>query len=156
MTPATRRAFLTLLALSAVAAPVLVRPAKAGEKIYTGWLSGAAMGGYDPVAFFRKGKPVEGSDAFTLEHAGVTWSFESAENRDAFKADPVAYAPQYGGHCAWAVAQGKLAKGDPQFWRIVDGKLYLNYDASIQKAWEVDIPGFIKAADSNWPSIGQE
>jgi hypothetical protein len=66
---------------------------------------------------------------------------------------PAAYAPQYGGYCAWAVSQGYTAKGDAQNWKVVDGKLYLNYNTSIQKKWEADVPGFIKAADTNWPDV---
>ena len=77
----------------------------------------------------------------------------SAEHRDRFIAEPEAYAPQYGGYCAWAVAQGSTASGDPMFWKIVNRKLYLNYDAEVQKRWEQDIPGFIAKADRNWPSV---
>jgi YHS domain-containing protein len=149
----TRR-FAVLAALCAAALPAL--PASAGEKIYTGMLSSAAVGGYDPVAYFRKGSPVEGNSEFSAEHAGVSWYFESAANRDAFLANPAAYAPQYGGHCAWAAAQGYLAKGDPNNWKIVNGKLYLNYNDEVQQKWQADIPGFIASGDQNWPKIGQE
>jgi YHS domain-containing protein len=129
--------------------------ARADEKIYTGFLSGKAVGGYDPVAYFKKGKPVEGSSEFTASHEGATWLFENAENRDAFIANPAAYAPQYGGHCAWAAAQGYLASGDPEIWKIVGGKLYLNYNQDVQTKWEADIPGFIAKGDGNWPKIGK-
>ncbi len=149
----SRRAI--VIAMGAIASLAVV-PAFAKDKIYTGLLSSAAVGGYDPVAYFNKGKPIEGSSDFTTEHDGVTWYFESAENRDAFIKDPAAYAPQYGGHCAWAAAQGKLAKGDPNYWKIVNGKLYLNYNQDIQNQWQADIPGFISTADKNWPAIGQE
>ncbi|MEO1370237.1 MAG: YHS domain-containing (seleno)protein, partial [Acidobacteriota bacterium] len=64
-----------------------------------------------------------------------------------------AYAPQYGGYCAWAVAQGSTAGIDPESWKIVDGKLYLNYSPKIQKRWEADIPGHIEAADKSWPGL---
>lgn len=86
---------------------------------------------------------------------GATFRFASAANRDAFIADPEAYAPQYGGYCAWAAAQGYHAKGDARFWKIVDGKLYLNYDASVQRTWEADLADFIAAADQNWPLINR-
>ena len=126
-------------------------PALADGKIYTSW--GVAIDGADPVAYFTDGKPVEGSDEFETEYKGATWRFSSAEHRDAFIADPAKYAPQYGGYCAWAVSQGYTAKGDPQHWRIVDGKLYLNYNADVQKKWEADVPGHIRSADGNWPKV---
>ena len=81
------------------------------------------------------------------------WLFSSAENLAAFEADPDAYAPQYGGYCAWAVSQDYTARGNPKNWTIVDNKLYLNYSNKIQARWEKDIPGFIALADGNWPSV---
>ncbi|NIP18325.1 MAG: YHS domain-containing protein [Xanthomonadales bacterium] len=99
------------------------------------------------------GKPVEGSSDHEYEWNGATWRFASADNLDAFKADPEKYAPQYGGYCAWAVAQGYTASTDPEAWEIVDGKLYLNYNDSVQAAWKKDIPGFIQKADTNWPGL---
>jgi YHS domain-containing protein len=146
----TRRALLTaaaLLCLTTAAAPQ--------EKIFTEIIRGVAVGGYDPVAYFTEGRPRQGSAAITVTHAGATWRFASERNREAFLANPAAFAPQFGGHCAWAAAEGYLAKGDPAHWRIVAGKLYLNYDASIQRRWERDIPGFIRQGDANWPKLGR-
>jgi len=132
-------------------------PAFAGKpEIYTGFLSGVAAGGYDPVAYFVQSKPIKGSDAYAMTYKGATWRFASRENLETFRTNPAAYAPQYGGYCAWAVSQGYTAKGDPEYWRIVDGKLYLNYDAKVQARWEKDIPGFIAKADANWPKVLEE
>jgi len=129
-------------------------PVVAGESpVYTGFLSNLAVDGYDPVAYFVEGRPVEGSADFTFDYLGAEWRFVSAENRDAFRQDPERYAPQYGGYCAWAVAQGSTAKGDPLNWRIVSGRLYLNYNAEIQTRWERDISGNIRAANQNWPAL---
>ncbi|MBI3435260.1 MAG: YHS domain-containing protein [Proteobacteria bacterium] len=121
-------------------------------EIYTGLVASTAAAGYDVVAYFTDAKPVAGRKDLTYQWKGVTWRFASEKNRDAFKAKPEAYAPQYGGYCAWAVSQGITAKGDPKFWKVVDGKLYLNYDARVQKDWERDIPGNIVKADKNWPA----
>ena len=85
---------------------------------------GGAIRGYDPVAYFTEGRPVEGKRAHRHEWMGATWSFASAENRAAFVADPEKFAPRYGGYCAWAVSQGYTASIDPDAWRIVDGALY--------------------------------
>ncbi|MEM9537863.1 MAG: YHS domain-containing (seleno)protein [Cyanobacteria bacterium P01_E01_bin.45] len=113
------------------------------------------MDGTDPVAYFTDNAPVPGSSDYTYEWGGATWQFSSEENRDLFASDPEAYAPQYGGHCAWAVAQGYSAPTVPDAWSIVDGKLYLNFDSSVQSRWERDIPGNIANADSNWPEVSQ-
>ncbi len=123
------------------------------QPVFTGLVSGVAVGGYDPVAYFTVGKPVKGREDIALQHDGVTWRFASVENRDAFRADPAKFAPQYGGYCAWAVAEGYTAKGDPEAWRITDGKLYLNYNKSVQKTWEKDIPGNVRRGDANWPKV---
>lgn len=114
---------------------------------------GVAMRGFDPVAYFVDGRPAKGDPAFRLMHEGAEWRFASVANRDAFAADPARYAPQYGGWCAWAVAQGYTAAIDPDAWRVVDGRLYLNYSRSVQRRWERDIPGHIAAADVNWPRL---
>ncbi|MEM6625467.1 MAG: YHS domain-containing (seleno)protein [Pseudomonadota bacterium] len=144
-----------LAALALVAAPIAFAPAAYAQKaeIYTGRFSNVAVGGYDPVAYFTSGAPTKGSKDFTTEYLGAEFRFASQENLDAFLADPVAYAPQYGGYCAWAVAEGKTAKGDPDHWRIVDDKLYLNFNKSIQSKWDADIPGFIQRGDANWPTV---
>jgi hypothetical protein len=77
----------------------------------------------------------------------------SAANRDAFKADPAKYAPQYGGYCAWAVSRGYTAGIDPEAWKIVNDRLYLNYSTAVQAKWSEDIPGNIAKAGENWPKI---
>ncbi|NVK17724.1 MAG: YHS domain-containing protein [Methylocystaceae bacterium] len=123
------------------------------DPIYTSFLSNVAVQGHDVVAYFKQGKPVKGSDKFSTEYQGADFHFSSAENLAAFKNDPKAYAPQYGGYCAWAVAEGYTAKGDANYWAIVDKKLYLNYNADVKATWSTDIPGFIKKADENWPKL---
>ena len=148
-----RRHFVPLMmALAALIIPFSTAQAK-DAPVYTGTFSNVAVGGYDPVAYFVDGKPVKGDKAFALDHAGAQWRFATAQNRDRFAAAPERYAPQYGGYCAWAVSQGYTASGDPQYWKVVDDKLYLNYDASVQKKWEQDVPGFIVKANQNWPSV---
>lgn len=116
-------------------------------------LFGTALQGYDAVAYFKEGKPVKGQSEFRYDWMGAKWYFANAANRDEFAKSPEKYAPQYGGYCSWAVANGYTANIDPEAWRIVDGKLYLNYDKSVQKKWEADIPSFIKRANENWPKL---
>jgi YHS domain-containing protein len=141
-----------LLAVATIAGAL--HPARAGEApVYTGFLSNLAVGGYDPVAYFADGRPVEGSSEFESRYKGATWRFASAAHKASFDAEPERYAPQYGGYCAWAVSQGYTAKGDPETWKIVGGRLYLNYNADAQKLWEEDIPAHIRAGDENWPKL---
>lgn len=121
--------------------------------VYTELVKNAAVGGYDPVSYFTADRPVAGSDTIALEHDGATWRFATEENRAAFRADPTRYAPQFGGYCAFAVAQGYTAKGDPHAWKIVGGKLYLNYDKAVQATWEKDAKELITKAEANWPKI---
>lgn len=123
------------------------------QPVHTALLSRVAVSGYDPVAYFTAGRPVRGAAEHRLTHAGFEYRFASAENLAAFRANPARYLPQYGGYCAWAVANGYTAPGNPQNWRIVDGRLYLNYNSEIQGRWERDIPGFIQRGNANWPSV---
>jgi YHS domain-containing protein len=128
-------------------------PAAAGGIINSSFFGSVAIGGYDAVAYFTEGKPVEGSSDFEYEWMGATWRFASAADRDQFAADPEKYAPQYGGYCAYAVSQGTTADIDPDAWHIEDGKLYLNLNKKVQSIWMKDIPGYIGKADANWPMI---
>jgi YHS domain-containing protein len=118
--------------------------------------SGLALKGHDPVAYFTEGKPVRGKPEYTATHDGATYRFSSAASRDAFLAAPAKYAPQYGGYCAFGMAAGYKAPIEPDAWTIVDGKLYLNYNRSVRSRWSADIPGFIRKADANWPSVSSK
>mgnify|MGYP001168865273 CR=1 FL=1 len=147
------RRLLSALALALIPMISAQSAHAAKPEVYTAFASDLAVGGYDAVAYFKINTPVEGSKQFEYDYKGVKWRFASAENLAAFKASPEKYAPQYGGYCAWAVSQGYTAKGDPKYWRIVDGKLYLNYNADIQKKWEKDTPSLIAKGDANWPKV---
>ncbi len=127
--------------------------AAAVEPVNKTLLGGVAIKGYDPVAYFTDGKPVKGSDDFEHEYKDATWRFATAAHRDEFAKDPAKYAPQYGGYCAYGVSEGYAVGIDPEAWKIVDGKLYLNYSKDVQKRWQEDIPGRIRKADQNWPKI---
>jgi len=142
-----RRTALTLLLLAAAAPLAAVSP------VNKSFFGGVAIEGYDPVAYFTDGKPVEGKKQYTHDWMGATWRFASAGHRDLFVADPEKYAPQYGGWCAYAVAHNDTAGIDPEAWTIHDGKLYLNYDEEIQAKWLADRDAFIAQANANWPKL---
>jgi YHS domain-containing protein len=111
------------------------------------------ISGYDPVAYFTDGKPIRGSGFHVTVVDGVTYAFTNDEHQKMFEANPQKYLPAYGGYCAYGVGVGKKFVADPEVWRIVEGKLYLNLDKSIQQKWEKDIPGYIKNGDANWATI---
>jgi YHS domain-containing protein len=115
-----------------------------------------AIQGYDTVAYFTDGKAVRGEAAHATEWMGARWLFASQAHLDLFNAHPERYAPQYGGYCAFGAAQGYLVKIEPDQWRIVDGKLYLNYDAAVQAKWVQDIPGYVQRADAKFPALLQK
>lgn len=143
-----------LFALLVMATPTLT---VAGEGIYTGLFSNTAVSGYDAVSFFSPDGPEKGKSEISVEYMGTLWLFADQENRDLFTGDPEKYAPQYGGFCAWAVAEKKArAPGNPKYWRVVEGKLYLNYSKSVQEQWLEDIHGHIERADRNWPALLNE
>jgi YHS domain-containing protein len=114
---------------------------------------GFAVHGYDPVAYFTKGKPTRGLSKFEAEHDGAKYRFATAENRDEFLSNPGKYAPAFGGFCAMGAVFDRKFDGDPKNWKIVSGKLYLNVNKSAQAAWVRDIPGNISKANVNWPGI---
>jgi YHS domain-containing protein len=112
-----------------------------------------AINGYDTVAYFTVGKPVKGQDALATEWMGAKWKFSSSANLELFKANPEKYAPQYGGYCAYGVANSNLVKVEPEQFTVRDGKLYLNYDADVQAKWLKDPAGFIKVADAKFLAL---
>lgn len=117
---------------------------------------GLAVKGYDVVAYFVDGRAVPGDAGFEHVVDGVRYRFASAGNRDRFAREPQRFLPQYGGFCAWAVSRGYTADTDPLAWRVVDGRLFLNYDRSVQRQWEGDIPGNVTKGDANWPGLSRK
>lgn len=152
-----RFAFAAGLALSMSTA------AFAGDQYIDG--TGFAVSGYDVVAYFDLEQAPVGSDQpagvpgrsdITADYNGATFAFATEENRDKFVANPAQYAPQYDGHCAYGVSKGGKVPGNPNLWRIVDDKLYLNITDVVVGFWEEDIPGNLELAENNWVSIEPE
>jgi len=145
----TRRSFFVVAMLIAAASFATADPVNRSR-------AGLALDGYDPVAYFTDGQAVRGSAAFAHVHEGTTYHFASAAHREAFAADPTRYLPQYGGFCAWAVSRGYTADTDPLAWRVVEGRLFLNYDGSVQRQWEADVTGNVAKGDANWPVLSRK
>lgn len=144
---------LKLLAFVAILFATSANVSAGEDPIYTGWTNSRAVSGYDTVAYHTEGKAIEGKKQYQTEYMGAEWRFASQENLNLFLENPDKYRPQYGGYCSWAVARGYTASGDPEEWKIVDGKLYLNYNAEVKAKWEADIPGFIQSADKTFPTL---
>lgn len=125
----------------------------ATDPVFKGLFSNLAVSGYDTVAYFTEGKPVEGTDTYKVNWKGSVWRFSNAENKAAFEAGPEKYAPQYGGYCAYAMSKGATASAVPDAWTIVDGKLYLNYSQGVRDIWNSDQTSNIRRADRNWPGF---
>lgn len=145
----------TLLA-SALAIGFAATPAIAYDETSTAAINvdaGVILHGYDAVAYQTENRPVKGDAAFTVVYGGATYQFASAANRDTFLADPNRYAPAYGGFCAMGAAFGKKFDVDPTQFKVVDGRLYLNLNASVFKRWSQDVPTNISNADANWSNI---
>ena len=157
----TRRSALALapaaLALAALASPLVARAAEPAintlKNSFFGGRTDTAINGYDTVAYFTVGKPVKGLDTLVHDWMGAKWKFSTQANLDLFKANPDKYAPQYGGYCAYGVTQDHLVKVEPDQFTVRDGKLYLNYDADVQRTWLKDPAGYIKAADAKFASL---
>ncbi|WLD57940.1 hypothetical protein NFC81_14680 [Salinispirillum sp. LH 10-3-1] len=134
-----------LLALPAISAAV--------EPVYTGFRSQYAIQGYDTVAYFTQNQAVRGDTEFQSEWQDTLWLFSSAKHKALFDANPEAYAPQYGGYCAYAMADGKAVRVDPTAFSVIDDKLYLNFSRRIQSRWEADSSSFIERANPHWMTL---
>ena len=143
----------SIKALLLVLSLLLTPQAFALDKINTTFFGNLAIEGYDPVAYFTESRPVEGSKQYQLEWMGANWRFSSAENLELFKTNPKKYAPQYGGYCAYAISQNTDAGIEPEQFTVHEGKLYLNYNRSINKKWLKDKEAYIIDADKYWPQL---
>ncbi|MDA9555979.1 YHS domain-containing protein [Vibrio sp.] len=125
----------------------------ANEPVYTSFYSNNGLSGYDTVAYFELGKPTKGKSDYQSYYNGANWLFSSKKHLELFEQDPEKYLPQYGGYCAWGVAHGYLVSSDPTQWRIVNGKLYTNYNRSVANSWKRDSKNQIIQGDINWPNL---
>lgn len=114
---------------------------------------GVAWDGHDPVAYFTTEAPMAGKQEFAFDHNGVTVLFANDDHREMFASDPVQYAPQYGGYCAYAMSKGKIAPTVPEAWTVYENKLYLNFSLQARELWLADVLGHIELANGYWPGV---
>ena len=133
-------------AIALAATTIVALPASAANTL------GIAFAGYDPVTY-SQGEPSQGKAEFYHPWDGVLWYFSTKENREIFKADPTAYAPQFDAYCAWAASQGYTRPGDPNVTQMVDGKLYTFINESVRKKWQENITQHIADGEAHWVRI---
>ena len=115
--------------------------------------SAPAVQGYDVVSYQTDKRPIRGNGHFITTYNGATYMFANKDNLKTFKKNPQRYVPAYNGFCAFGVSVGKKFLSDPEVYRVVNGKTYLNLDADIQDAWLEDTRGHIKSADKKWQKV---
>lgn len=141
-----------ILAFLALLFSGIIAPLRADAPVF---FSGgdSAINGYDTVAYFTLGEPVRGRTEISVMWKGAVWQFANQANREAFEANPWAFAPQYGGYCAYGVSLGYRDSTEPGAWYITDGKLYLINALYVRAIWKLDVAGNIIRADANWPGV---
>jgi YHS domain-containing protein len=114
---------------------------------------GVALGGYDVVIYFTENRAALGDARHAVMWKGATWYFVNAETMSSFEMNPKAYAPQYGGYCAFAMSQGRVAEPSPMNFSIIDGRLYLNDGPGAQAEWAAAVEANISAANAHWKAL---
>ena len=114
---------------------------------------GVAIDGFDPVAYFEDHRAVKGDPAITMVYKGSTFLFASPAHQAAFARMPEQFAPQFGGYCAYGVAEGVKAEIDGTIWEVVEGRLYLNHDPQVQARWKTNRSVLLREAQTNWPAV---
>lgn len=149
------KSYVFAAALALMGSPLLAGPQFVDKNEF-------AVSGYDVVAYrsldqvpVGQSQPaaIPGRADITAEYNGAVFAFATEKNKKKFLKDPAYYAPQYDGHCAYGVAKGGKVPGNPNLWRIVDDKLYLNITKNVVGFWEEDIPGNLTLSEKNWVSI---
>lgn len=152
-----RRRVLTLGLAAALSCAAALPALGADEVNTTSGLTAAgaplALHGFDPVAYFEAGEPTRGDAKLASVHEGATYYFTSAANQKAFDASPAKYAPAFGGFCAFGVSVGKKFDGNPYYWKISGGRLYLNLNAEIARKFDADVAGSLAKAEAQWRRI---
>lgn len=143
----------TRVTIAAATVATLLGSVASAAEVNTGYFGNVAIEGYDPVAYFTEGRAVKGTAEFVHEWLGAEWHFANADHLGRFVADPVSYAPQYGGMCADGVAYGTMSVNiEPEIFSIIDGKLYLAFDPGAKQEIE-ELPGQLDKAEANWPEV---
>jgi YHS domain-containing protein len=152
-----RLKFFLVLTITTLGLSSFAQDGTATRKKHFNLDDGVAIDGYDPVAYFNSDKAIKGNKNLAVYFQGATYHFSSVENKEAFKKNPSAYEPQYGGWCAYAMGKnGEKVSVDPETFKIINGKLYLFYNRAFNntlKSWNKNEPALKTNADENWLKI---
>lgn len=126
-----------------------------GLVIMCGWVYGEELGveGYDLVGYFEVGKAERGYRKYEVEHGGVMYYFMNTQRAGKFREGPEKYLPEYGGDCGYSMANGMVIKGDPKFFEIEGGKLYMFANKRAQDQWNKDRLEYIRKGMENWGKL---
>ncbi|MCX7300218.1 MAG: YHS domain protein [Rhodobacterales bacterium] len=113
--------------------------------------NGLAILGADVVSYFCAGQFQPGDPAIALMWRGVRWHFATPANRDAFEMNPRSYCPEFGGYCAYALAESQIGTSDPAAFTVHQGRIYLNYSLQVRRLWLAILDRYIMLAERNWP-----
>lgn len=137
-----------------ILAPLSLRAAT-DEPTVVNSLTGLAISGFDPVAYFTEGKPKFGRPDLELSLGGAVWRFRNEGNRAAFAGHPEVYRPSFGGYDPVAIARGTSVPGHPLFWAVVGKRLYLFYSERARAAFIADPGRIIETAERKWPEVAR-
>ena len=157
----TSKQILTMIALvlpllgAFSAAIVPARAQSVVTLIVTDPLTGIALSGADPVAYFTQNELVPGRPEFVFTWQNVPWYFSSAANRDVFVRAPEVYAPQFGGHDGMGVARGFVSDSDPRFFAVFKQRLYLFFSAANREAFLMAPDAAAARAEALWPELSR-
>ena len=147
----------SIMALCIFSLSLVAQDAGALRKKHFNLENGLAIKGYDPVAYFAQNKAVKGKKELAVSYQGILYNFSSEANKEAFKAAPFKYEPEYGGWCAYAMGQnGEKVTIDPETFKILNGRLYLFYNryfTNTLKDWNKNEATLKKNAAINWPKL---
>ncbi len=153
------RGLLAAVALAVTLAAAATQPpavwGATAERVVLDWHTGRALYGFDPVAYFTDAAPSLGRPEFEYAFAGAIWQFRNEGNRTAFMSRPDVYMPSFGGYDPIGLARNLAIPGNPQFWMIVDQRLYLFHDIQDRAAFAADPAKFVPAAQRIWPAVSK-
>jgi hypothetical protein len=146
-------AFIALVSGAAVAGIALAAHAATTERLVADRITGLAIGGFDPVAYFTDAQPLVGQPGFEAAEAGAIWRFRNAGNRAVFVAHPEIYSPQFGGYDPTDVARGVAVAGSPKLWLVAGQRLFLFGRAESRDAFAADPARVLREARQHWPGL---
>ena len=123
------------------------------ERVVINRVSGYAISGFDPVAYFTAGVPIPGESRYESVYDGAIWRFQNEGNLKAFRHNPEVYEPLFGGYDPLTVASGKAVDGLPQLWAIVEQRLVLFSSLENRELLLANPRDVMLEASHRWPVL---